>query len=115
LPLVSVSRSALGPTQSPIQWVPVALSPGLNRGRGVTLTTHPPLVPRSRMSTHWVGGYLRLKAGLDTEARGKIIFLCQGLNLGHPVVQSDTVLAELSQLQNSHGTCLTGEDEIRGG
>jgi hypothetical protein len=26
------------------------LSPGLKRGRGVTLTTHPHLMPRSRMS-----------------------------------------------------------------
>jgi hypothetical protein len=40
-PLASVSRPALGPTQPPVQWVPGVLSPGLNRGRGVTLTTHP--------------------------------------------------------------------------
>jgi hypothetical protein len=39
--LVSVSRPALGPTQPSVQWVPVVLSPGLKRGRGVTLTTHP--------------------------------------------------------------------------
>jgi hypothetical protein len=45
-----VSRPALGPTQPPAQWVPGVLSPGLKRGRGVTLTTHPHLVPRSRMS-----------------------------------------------------------------
>jgi hypothetical protein len=40
----------LGPTQSPIQWVPGVLSPGVMRGRGVTLTTHPHLVPRLSMS-----------------------------------------------------------------
>jgi hypothetical protein len=39
-----VSRPALGPTQPPEQWVPGVLSPGLKRGRGVTL------VPWSRMS-----------------------------------------------------------------
>jgi hypothetical protein len=49
-PLASVSRPALGPTQPPVQWVLEVLSSGLKRGRGVTLTTHPHLVPRSRMS-----------------------------------------------------------------
>jgi hypothetical protein len=49
-PLSSVSRPALGPTQPPVQWVPGVLSPGVKRGRGVMLTTHPYLVPRSRMS-----------------------------------------------------------------
>jgi hypothetical protein len=48
--LASVSRPALGPTQPPVQWVPWVLSPGVKRGRGVTLTTHPHLVPRSWMS-----------------------------------------------------------------
>jgi hypothetical protein len=48
--LVSVSRPALGPSLPSVQWVPGVLSPGLKRGRGVTLTTHPPLMPRSRMS-----------------------------------------------------------------
>jgi hypothetical protein len=49
-PLASVSRPALRPTQPPIQWVPGILSPGGNRGRGVTLTAHPHLVPSSAMS-----------------------------------------------------------------
>jgi hypothetical protein len=48
--LVSVSRPALGRTQPPIQWVPGVLSPGVKRGRGVTLATHPHLVPRLSMS-----------------------------------------------------------------
>jgi hypothetical protein len=46
-PLASVSRPALGPTQPPVQWVPGVLSPGVKHGRGVMLTTHPHLVPRS--------------------------------------------------------------------
>jgi hypothetical protein len=49
-PLTSVPRLALGPTQPPVKWVPGFLSLGPKRGRGVTLTTHPHLVPRSRMS-----------------------------------------------------------------
>jgi hypothetical protein len=34
-------QTALRPTQPRIQWVPEVLSPGVKRGRGVTLTTHP--------------------------------------------------------------------------
>ena len=41
-----LSRPALGPAQPPVQWVP-GLSLGVKCGRGVLLTTHPLLVPRS--------------------------------------------------------------------
>jgi hypothetical protein len=74
----------------------------------MTLTAHHHLVPRSWTSmsysssppcasigvfwdyltfafTHWIGGWVGLRAGLDTEARGKTLCLCQGLNAGHPV------------------------------
>jgi hypothetical protein len=44
--LASASRPALRPTQPPIQWVSGVLSPGVKCGQGVTLTTHPHLVPR---------------------------------------------------------------------
>jgi hypothetical protein len=45
--LAPVSRPVLGSTLPPVSGV---LPPGVNRGLGVTLTTHPHLVPRSRMS-----------------------------------------------------------------
>jgi hypothetical protein len=41
----------------------------------------PSLTPRERtlLSTHWIRGWVGLTAGLDTETRGKILYLCQGL------------------------------------
>jgi hypothetical protein len=39
--------------QPPIHWVPGVLSPGVKRGRGVTLTAHPHLVPRLSMSRRY--------------------------------------------------------------
>jgi hypothetical protein len=47
-PVTSASRPDLGPTPPPIQWVPGALSRGVECGRGVMLTTHHLLVPRLR-------------------------------------------------------------------
>jgi len=40
------SRPALGPTQPPVKWVPRSF-PEVKCGRGVLLTTHPLLLPRS--------------------------------------------------------------------
>jgi hypothetical protein len=48
LPLASGSRPALGPIQHPVQWILGSFP------RGVTLTTHTHLVPRSRMSRSYI-------------------------------------------------------------
>jgi hypothetical protein len=37
--------------------------------------------------THCTGGWVGPRAGLDTEARGKILFPCRGSNPARPVVQ----------------------------
>jgi hypothetical protein len=55
--LASASRPALGHTQPPVQWVPGVLSPGVKRGRGVMLTTHPHLVPRLSMSRSYTSSH----------------------------------------------------------
>jgi hypothetical protein len=44
----TASTSALRPTQSPIQWAPGTLSPGVKR-QGVKLTTHLHVIPRIRL------------------------------------------------------------------
>jgi hypothetical protein len=47
-PFAIASRLALRPTQSPVQWVQGALSPGVYRV-GTKLTAHINVVPRLRM------------------------------------------------------------------
>jgi hypothetical protein len=57
---------------------------------GVSGQRHAPaaLYPRERTSgTHCTGGWVGPRTGLDTEARGKILHLCRGSNLGSPVDQ----------------------------
>jgi hypothetical protein len=55
---------------------------------GISGQLHAPaaLYPRERTyDTHCTGGWLGPRAGLDTEARGKILFLRRGVNSGLPV------------------------------
>jgi hypothetical protein len=62
--LAPASRPALGSTQPPIQWVPGVLCPGVKRGRGVMLTTHPHLVPRLIMSRSYTSSPPRRLRGV---------------------------------------------------
>jgi hypothetical protein len=43
------------------------------------------LPPGKDPSTHWIRGWVGVRAGLNTEARGKILCLCQGSNPSPPV------------------------------
>jgi hypothetical protein len=44
------------------------------------------LYPQGKVpGTHSTGGWVGLRAGLDAEATGKFLCLCQGSNPGHPV------------------------------
>jgi hypothetical protein len=46
------------------------------------------LPPEERTpGTHWTGGWVGPRAGLDTEVRGKILFPCRGSNPDRPDVQ----------------------------
>jgi hypothetical protein len=58
---------------------------------GVNGQRHTPaaLYPVERTpGTHCTGGWVGPRAGLDAEARGKILCPCRGSNLDRPVVQS---------------------------
>jgi hypothetical protein len=54
----------------------------------VSITPWPRFTPGERTpGTHCTGGWVGPRAGLDTEARGKILCPCQGSNPDRPVVQ----------------------------
>jgi hypothetical protein len=66
--LAPASRPALRPTQPPIQWVLEVLSPGVKRGRGVTLTNHPHLVPRLSMSRSYTSSHPMCLHGMQQDS-----------------------------------------------
>jgi hypothetical protein len=61
---------------------------GSRCGWVVSVTPRPRFSPGERTpGTHCTGGWVGLRAGLDTEARGRILCLCRGSNPDRPVVQ----------------------------
>jgi hypothetical protein len=57
---------------------------------GVRGQRHAPaaLYPRGKTpGTHWIGGRVGPRAGLDAGARRKILYPCRGSNLDLPIVQ----------------------------
>jgi hypothetical protein len=64
----------------------------------VSITSRPRFTPEERTpGTHWIGGWVGLRAGLDAEARIKILCPCRGSNPDHPA-RSHTILPELPRL-----------------
>jgi hypothetical protein len=52
----------------------------------VSVVPWSPFTPRQRtLGTHWIGGCVGPRAGLDAEARKKNVWPCQGSKPGHPV------------------------------
>jgi hypothetical protein len=59
------------------------------RSGELRVTTWLRFIPGERPSgTHCTGGWVGPRAGLDTEARRKILYLCLGSNSGRLVVKS---------------------------
>jgi hypothetical protein len=50
---------------------------------------------KSTPRTNWIEGWVGLRAGLDSEATGKILCLCLGSNPGRPVCSHYTELPRL--------------------
>jgi hypothetical protein len=58
---------------------------GIRWGWVVSVTPRPRFRPGERTpGTHCTGGWVSLRAGLDTEVRGKILCFCRGLNPRSP-------------------------------
>jgi hypothetical protein len=63
------------------------LTSALHGGWVVIVTPRPRFTPGERTPcTHWIGGWVGPRAGLDAGARRKISS-CRGSNLDHPIVQ----------------------------
>jgi hypothetical protein len=111
-PLTSVSKPALGPTQPPVQWVPGVLSRGVKRGRGVMLTTHPHLVPRSWMSRSYTSS--PPSASMAYNGTDLLYFTMKALhgigtipNYKHHCVRFEVVMAvKMSTLLSRYRRCV---------
>jgi hypothetical protein len=74
--------------------------------RHARVALYPPPPRGKDPGTHRKGGWVSLGAGVDTQARGKILCLCRGSNLARPVC-IHTILTELPQLLMYYFTTIT--------
>jgi hypothetical protein len=95
-----VSRPALGSIQPPIQWVPRVLPPGVERGWDVTLTTHPHLVPWSRMSRSDAAS--PHKQAPPWCAAGQLYFTCKVALIPNVMLLCYHLLNQTVTMQNLH-------------
>jgi hypothetical protein len=79
---------------------------------GVSGQHHAPaaLYPRERTpGTHWIGGWLGLRAGLDAGARRKILFSCRGSNPERPTRSRVSVGGDQKPVQRQRRLSETGK------
>jgi hypothetical protein len=116
-PVSSVSTPALRPIQPPVQWVPGSFPPGVKRGRGVALTTHPHLVTRSIMSRRYTSSPAWRLHGIAVQlyftfTQPDDLRIYDAFNITFPSICASQVLSSRCQIEtflfNSHlFTCLT--------
>jgi hypothetical protein len=84
--------------QPPVQWVLGVLSPGVKRGRGVTLNAHPHLVPRSRMSRSYTSSPPNASMTCSGTAYLTYLFPLQRTSLSPPTSQVIGLFIDTFQL-----------------